>query len=114
MTDATREGAKMQGDPRFHEHRGINAAVADQWKAEFSEEMLAGFTRRLAAELGYEMTPEAEPVPAPPVAPAVPALQPMLRRRGARPGPGSAVDQMAGADVDALLGQMLAERKRGG
>jgi hypothetical protein len=114
MTDGTREGAKMQGDPRFHEHKGINAQVADQWKQEFSESMLAGMTRELAQRLGYDV---ASARPESPAEVRTAQAAPILRRRSSRSVPervSGGIDQLAGADVDALLRGMLAGRKKNG
>jgi amino acid adenylation domain-containing protein len=51
MTDGLHAGTRMMGDPKFHQHRGIDAAVADRWQR--AEGALSGPTRSLAAELGY-------------------------------------------------------------
>jgi len=41
------------GDPNFHQHKAIDASVADAWKTGFAEASLADVTRELAASLGY-------------------------------------------------------------
>ena len=58
MTDGLHAGTRMMGDPKFHEHRGIDASVADRWLTAVGS--LAPETWRLAAELGYP-APEAAP-----------------------------------------------------
>jgi hypothetical protein len=54
MTDGIHRESRMIGDVKFHEHRGIEAKVADQWKQEYREDFLGDITWRLAASLGYE------------------------------------------------------------
>ncbi len=66
MTDGLAAESRMMGDPKFHQHRGIEAAVADRWRA--ATGTLSAPTRELAATLGYPMpVPQVEgvsPVPA--------------------------------------------------
>ena len=52
MTDGLHAGTRMMGDPKFHQHRGIDASVADRWKEE--QGSLTEESRALAAALGYE------------------------------------------------------------
>jgi amino acid adenylation domain-containing protein len=60
MTDGLHAGTRMMGDPKFHQHRGIEARVADRWKG--SEGSLRPESRELAAALGYSAAPsEAAP-----------------------------------------------------
>ncbi|MFP5285712.1 MAG: condensation domain-containing protein, partial [Thermoanaerobaculia bacterium] len=51
MTDGLHAGTRMMGDPKFHEHRGIDASVADRWQT--SGGSLAPESWQLAADLGY-------------------------------------------------------------
>ena len=58
MTDGLHAGTRMMGDPKFHQHRGIEAAVADRWRS--AEGRLRTETRELAAVLGYPSPAAAE------------------------------------------------------
>ncbi|HEX6863855.1 MAG TPA: condensation domain-containing protein, partial [Thermoanaerobaculia bacterium] len=51
MTDGLHAGTRMMGDPKFHEHRGIDASVADRWQTAGGS--LAPESWYLAEELGY-------------------------------------------------------------
>ncbi len=53
MTDGLHAGTRMMGDPKFHEHRGIDASVADRWRESAGAGRLRPETRELAADLGY-------------------------------------------------------------
>ncbi len=55
MTDGIHAASRMLGDVRFHEHRGIEAAAADAWRAEdvAAGAALGGPTRDVARALGY-------------------------------------------------------------
>jgi amino acid adenylation domain-containing protein len=66
MTDGPRSASRMMGDPKFHQHQGIDAAVAERSRVTAAAAgSLAAPARELAARLGYEL-----PSPAPPTAPA--------------------------------------------
>ncbi|HEX5760993.1 MAG TPA: amino acid adenylation domain-containing protein, partial [Thermoanaerobaculia bacterium] len=54
MTDGLHSGSRMLGDVKFHQHRGIEAAVAQRWRESVDEEALADVTRDVGAVLGYE------------------------------------------------------------
>ncbi|HEV2852358.1 MAG TPA: non-ribosomal peptide synthase/polyketide synthase [Thermoanaerobaculia bacterium] len=56
MTDGLHAGTRMMGDPKFHQHQGIDASVADRWRS--AGGVLRRETRELAAALGYP-APEA-------------------------------------------------------
>jgi len=56
MTDGIHEVSRMIGDPKFHQHKKIESAVADQWKSHYEMDFLSEETSRLAAELGYHET----------------------------------------------------------
>ncbi|MFL6198800.1 MAG: amino acid adenylation domain-containing protein, partial [Thermoanaerobaculia bacterium] len=51
MTDGLHAGTRMMGDPKFHEHRGIDASVADRWQTAGGS--LSPESWSLAEELGY-------------------------------------------------------------
>src|SRR5262249_15444374 len=57
MTDGIRRAGRMMGDPKFHQHRQIEAGVADRWQgaSHFFQgaALLGGATWRLAERLGY-------------------------------------------------------------
>jgi len=55
MTDGIHEVGLMIGDIKFHQHRGINAAVADTWKDFYKEDFLGNMTRQLAESFSYEL-----------------------------------------------------------
>ena len=52
MTDGLHAGTRMMGDPKFHQHQGIDAAVADRWREGGGD--LGDVTRELAEVLGYD------------------------------------------------------------
>jgi amino acid adenylation domain-containing protein len=54
MTDGLHGGSRMLGDPRFHEHHAIDAAMADRWLDEPCT-ALSESTWRLAEALGCEL-----------------------------------------------------------
>ncbi|WP_282701156.1 non-ribosomal peptide synthetase [Streptomyces sp. CC219B] len=54
MTDGVKDGGRMLGDLRFHEHKTIDPAVADRWRTKGRDIHLTASTRALARELGYD------------------------------------------------------------
>lgn len=57
MTDGIHEGvSRMIGDPKFHKHKKIESAVADQWKSAYEVDFLSEQTLALARSLGYTET----------------------------------------------------------
>ncbi|HYH46988.1 MAG TPA: amino acid adenylation domain-containing protein, partial [Thermoanaerobaculia bacterium] len=54
MTDGLHEESRMLGDVKFHQHRGVEAGVAEQWREHLSEDDLGAVTWSTAAALGYE------------------------------------------------------------
>ncbi len=56
MTNGIHEISRMIGDPKFHQHKKIDAAVADQWKSQYEMDFLADDTVKLAVSLGYPET----------------------------------------------------------
>ena len=64
--DYGKTGTRMMGDPKFHEHRGIDASVADRWRS--AGGALAAESWRLAEALGYAgpltpLAPLSHPLP---------------------------------------------------
>jgi amino acid adenylation domain-containing protein len=57
MTDGLYTASRMLGDVKFHQHRRIDATVADQWKASYTEDFLGDVTWALAEQLGYTREP---------------------------------------------------------
>jgi LPS sulfotransferase NodH len=57
MTDGVGGLAPMVGDPKFHTHTAIDAAVADRWRADFDEEELCRRAQEMAERLGYPQCP---------------------------------------------------------
>ncbi len=53
MTDGLHAESRMLGDVKFHQHRAVDAAVAEQWREHLSEDDLGDLTWSLAATLGY-------------------------------------------------------------
>ncbi|UCH98018.1 MAG: sulfotransferase, partial [Candidatus Aminicenantes bacterium] len=58
MTDGIHSQGIMRGDPKFHTHKTIDPAVADQWKTYFKKDFLSDITRELAESFGYERLKE--------------------------------------------------------
>ncbi len=58
MTDGPYAESRMLGDVKFHEHSGVDAAVAERWREEIPESSLGEPTREVASRLGYEIAPE--------------------------------------------------------
>jgi len=56
MTDAIHPLAKMVGDVRFFEHKGIDAANANRWKETLQVDYLGEVSWGLAESFGYERT----------------------------------------------------------
>ena len=54
MTDGIYQASKMLGDIKFHEHKGIDADVADRWKQNHTADFLGDVTLELAESFGYE------------------------------------------------------------
>ncbi len=54
MTDGVYEASRMLGDVKFHDHRGVDAAAADRWRADLAEDFLGVPTRAQAVALGYD------------------------------------------------------------
>ncbi len=56
MTDGIHDVSRMIGDPKFHQHKKIEAMVADQWKSAYELDFLSDETSALAGRLGYTET----------------------------------------------------------
>jgi hypothetical protein len=56
MTDGLHPESRMIGDMKFHQHRTIDAGVADLWKGAYDTDFLSPEAWRIAAVLGYEQT----------------------------------------------------------
>ncbi len=56
MTDGIHQSSRMIGDPKFHQHKKIDPAIADQWKSAYSSDFLAEPSTSLAHLLGYDET----------------------------------------------------------
>jgi amino acid adenylation domain-containing protein len=66
MTDGIHPLAKMLGDVKFHEHRAIDAQVAERWREAYDHDFLGEPARELAARLGYaDLAPPKWAAPAP-------------------------------------------------
>ena len=55
MTDGVQTGGRMIGDVKFHQHRGIEATVADSWRQHFDVKQLGNATKQLAESFGYDV-----------------------------------------------------------
>lgn len=54
MTDGIRDGGRMLGDIKFHEHRGITSRAADRWRDDGERIPVHSLTLATARELGYD------------------------------------------------------------
>jgi amino acid adenylation domain-containing protein len=59
MTDGIHPLSQMLGDVKFHEHRAIDASVAERWKQQGRGDELGAPTWRIAERLGYPRSPDA-------------------------------------------------------
>ena len=84
MLDAARPRSRAIGDPRFLDHAGIDAGLAEAWRSEFDEMSLGGAAAQLAARLGYAVGTESGQPPEPAEQPQ--ADEHLLRRGVARIG----------------------------
>ena len=62
MTDGIHEVSRMIGDVKFHEHRDIDASVAERWKQYYKVDFLGDITWQVAEKLGYSR-PEKQVTP---------------------------------------------------
>jgi len=65
MTDGVHAESRMLGDVKFHQHKGVDASVAERWRESYREDFLGEITWSLAGELGYDASdrPGGEVVP---------------------------------------------------
>ncbi len=54
MTDGIHQLSKMVGDVKFHQHKNVDAKVADRWREVYQENFLGPPARQMAGALGYE------------------------------------------------------------
>ena len=54
MTDGLYSVSRMIGDPKFHQHREIEAKVADSWKQNYAIDFLGDITWQVADLFGYK------------------------------------------------------------
>jgi hypothetical protein len=54
MVDGIYAASTPMGDTHFHEHKAINAAVADKWEMVRDDNFLSELTWQIAAQLGYD------------------------------------------------------------
>jgi thioester reductase-like protein len=64
MTDGLESAGRMMGDPKFHHHRQIDAAVADRWRSALGAVRFGEATWKLAERLGYPRPATATPTDA--------------------------------------------------
>ncbi|HVG11011.1 MAG TPA: amino acid adenylation domain-containing protein, partial [Thermoanaerobaculia bacterium] len=81
MTDGVHAESRMLGDVKFHSHGRVDAAVADRWREELTEDFLGEPARDLAAALGYEVEPHWAPIPRLPRRPGEPFLLSFAQER---------------------------------
>jgi hypothetical protein len=105
MTDGVQGESRMVGDVKFHEHRDINAQVADQWRPYYQEDFLGEITWQLAASLGYEREPWGAPQARSTAKPLTP-LQPLVQGEEHLL---AKLDQLSPEEVRSLLDKMLME-----
>jgi amino acid adenylation domain-containing protein len=81
MTDGIHALSKMVGDVKFHEHKAVDAGVADSWRSEVTEDFLGDVTWDLAQRLGYASEKAEEPA-------ARARFSPLVRLQAGEPGRG--------------------------
>jgi thioesterase domain-containing protein/acyl carrier protein len=79
MTDGIHALSKMLGDVKFHEHRQVEAGVAESWRVDLEEDFLGEPAWQIAEALGY-------PRPAAPVASPSASVSPLVRLAEGGPG----------------------------
>lgn len=104
MTDGVHTEGRMIGDPKFHQHQGIDPAVATQWRAYYQHDFLSDRTMALATQLGYtEWVQPSQPAPLPMNELPQPAAKPLADPTQLL----ATVDQLSEAEMDALLLTLL-------
>ena len=107
MTDGIHAVSRMLGDIKFHQHTGIDSAVAESWRKHYSNDFLGEITLELAESLGYKKEKTESRL----AGSSRRAITPI------RPAAGDAdtdemlanLDRLSNEQVDALLDDMLAE-----
>ena len=104
MTDGVHREGRMIGDPKFHQHQGIDAATADQWRAHYQRDFLSDRTMALATQLGYSAWLQPSQVATTPVnglpqSDSTPLADPAQWL--------AQVDQLSEAEMDAMLLTLL-------
>ena len=56
MLDGVHAVSRMIGDPKFHQHKAVDGAAADQWKTAWEVDFLGAEATGLAQELGFHET----------------------------------------------------------
>ncbi len=121
MTDGVHAMSRGLVDLKFHQHSGIDAAVADEWRQHLSSDSLGDPTRRLARELGYLDVPE--PASQSLSVDALASHAVSTDSRDVEPNScsdrGAAarellgrLDELSADEVESLLGERLADRNR--
>ncbi len=60
MTDGLYAESRMLGDVKFHQRSQVDRGSAERWRELAEEDFASPGTRRMAASLGYDLTPERE------------------------------------------------------
>jgi surfactin synthase thioesterase subunit/acyl carrier protein len=63
MTTGLREGSRMLGDVKFHQHKTIDAGVAERWQSAYRADFLGDVTWEMAERLGYARPTPPQPSP---------------------------------------------------
>ncbi|HEX4953511.1 MAG TPA: amino acid adenylation domain-containing protein [Thermoanaerobaculia bacterium] len=74
MTDGIHQLSKMVGDVKFHQHKSVDATVADRWREVYPQNFLGPPAREMAGALGYGDV--AAPPARPPVDRCLVAIRP--------------------------------------
>jgi len=54
MTDGIKDGSRMIGDIKFHQHKAIDAEAAENWKNFSKDDFLGEITWQIAESFGYQ------------------------------------------------------------
>lgn len=103
MTDGIYQTGRMIGDPKFHQHTGIRAEVATQWRDAYRADFLSPPTWALAEAFGYTERAQTPAHSAPSLAAfrkATPDPRTLLKQ----------IDQLSEAEIDAALAALAGEQ----